>query len=227
MDDAEGLAVLFGVGVVEGGGVFDGLDEGPSDEVGVGDFARAEEGAVLVDDAPVLVHDLDGDGALGSGEGDGEGGRHVLGDAGGGASQQLEGFAFQLRGRGPGARGRGARFARGGWVAVGFVEEELPGVVDGGAVAEVLGVELVFEPAIDAQIGVGWQRHGAFLLYDSVGSGLRRVKGEMTERTQIGGAPAGQPRGWPWPIENRPAGWNPAPPSSRAAGKCGADALVR
>src|ERR1017187_8702204 len=92
MDDAEGLAVLFGVGVVEGGEVFDGLDEGPSDEVGVGDFAPAEEGAVLVDDAPFLVHDLDGDGALGSGEGDGEGGRHVLGDAGGGTAEGLDGL---------------------------------------------------------------------------------------------------------------------------------------
>jgi hypothetical protein len=31
----------------------------------------------------------------------------------------------------------------------------LPGVVDGGAVAEVLGVELVFEPTVDAQIRAG------------------------------------------------------------------------
>src|ERR1035437_5354678 len=60
----EGLAVALGVGVVESGDFFQGFDDGPADEVGVGNFAAADEGAVLIDDAPVFIHHLDGDGAL-------------------------------------------------------------------------------------------------------------------------------------------------------------------
>jgi hypothetical protein len=43
--------------------------------------------------------------------------------------------------------------------AVGF-EDVFPGFIDGGAVVEVLLVELVFEPAIDSHVGFGFKRHG-------------------------------------------------------------------
>ena len=62
------LAVLLGVGVVQPGDFFQRLDDGPADEVGVGDFAAADQRAVLIDDAAVFVHHLDGDGALRGGE---------------------------------------------------------------------------------------------------------------------------------------------------------------
>src|SRR6185369_13389531 len=54
VDDADGLAVLFGEGVIDAGIVFQGADDGPSEEVGVGDLAAADESAVLVDDASVF-----------------------------------------------------------------------------------------------------------------------------------------------------------------------------
>ena len=41
---AEGLAVLFGVGVVQGGELLERLDDGPADQVGVGDFAACRAG---------------------------------------------------------------------------------------------------------------------------------------------------------------------------------------
>ena len=107
MQHAEGLAVLFGVGVVEPGDVFQRLDDGPADEVRVGDFAAADQRAVLIDDAPVFVHHFDGDGALRGGERDGDAGRHILGDASGGAAQGLQLLAGGGFGRGCG--GAGAR----------------------------------------------------------------------------------------------------------------------
>ena len=104
---AEGLAVAFGVGVVEAGDFFEGFDDGPADEVGVGDFAAADEGAVLIDDAAVFVHHLDGDGALRGGERNGDAGRHVFGDASGGAAQGQQLLAGRGFGCGDCRRGSG------------------------------------------------------------------------------------------------------------------------
>ena len=83
----------------------------------------------------------------------------------GGAAQGLEGSPSPGRGRGWGSWGRRA-WAAGGRrrrAAVGF-EDVLPAFVHGGAVVQILLIELVFEPAIDAQFRVGFQRHGGFLL---------------------------------------------------------------
>ena len=77
------------------------LAGGPADEMRVGNLAAAEQGTVLVDDAAVLIHQLDGDGALRSGQGDGEAGGHVFGDAAGGAAEGLE----LVAGEGGGRRG--------------------------------------------------------------------------------------------------------------------------
>ena len=88
--DAVRLAVALGVGVVERGQFAESLHHGPADDVRVGDLALAGDGAVLIDDAAVLVHHLDGDGALRSGQRNGDAGRHVLGNAAGGAAQGLK-----------------------------------------------------------------------------------------------------------------------------------------
>src|ERR1039457_3685430 len=101
---AEGLAVAFGVGVIDSGHFFQGFDNGPADQVGVGNFAAADEGAVLIDDAPVLIHHLDGDGALRGGERNLDAGRHVFGDASGGAAQGQQLLA--------GCEGGGRRWGR-------------------------------------------------------------------------------------------------------------------
>ncbi len=136
--DAVGLAVFFGVGVVEAGKLFECLHHGPADEVGVGDFALADQGAVLVDDAAVLVHHLDGDGALRGGQGNGDAGGHVLGDFAGDAAQGLKLFARQRLRRGGGVAlgrcGRGSRRRE----AVGLLKNVLPAFVHGGAVVQIL-----------------------------------------------------------------------------------------
>src|ERR1035437_5943845 len=86
----ERVPVLFHVSSVQRRDLFERLDDGPTDQVRVRYLAAAEQGPVLVDDAPVLVHYLDGDGALRSGQGDGDAGGHVLRDAAGGAAEGLE-----------------------------------------------------------------------------------------------------------------------------------------
>jgi hypothetical protein len=43
----------------------------------------------------------------------------------------------------------------------GAFEDLLPAFVDGGAVVQILLVQLVFEPAIDTQVRIGFQGHSA------------------------------------------------------------------
>src|ERR1035437_3673659 len=151
----EGLAVALGVGVVESGDFFQGFDDGPADEVGIGNFAAADEGAGLIDDAPVLVHHLPGDGALRGGERNGDAGRHVFGDPSGGAAQRqqlLAGCGF-----GDGDLEGCCRGAVGQWA--GLFEYVLPAFIDGGTVVQVLLIQLVFEPAIDAHFRFGLRGH--------------------------------------------------------------------
>ncbi len=88
--DAIGLAVALGIRVVQRGQIAQGLHHRPADDVSVGDFALAGDGAVLIDDAAVLVHHLDGDGALRRGERNGNAGPHIFGNAAGGAAQGLK-----------------------------------------------------------------------------------------------------------------------------------------
>ena len=116
------------------------------------------QGAVLVDDAAVFVHHLDGDDALRSGQRDGDAGVHVLGDFGGDAAQGLD--VFGGRGRRRGGSRRGARCGRGAAV-VRLFEDVFPAFVHGRAVVQVLLIELVFEPAIDAKFRTGLEGHGA------------------------------------------------------------------
>ena len=108
VDHAVGLAVAFGVGVIERGDFLQRLDDGPSDDVGEGDFAAGKQGAVMVDDAAIFVHHLDGDGALRGGQRNGEAGGHVLGDLPGRAAQWLE--TLKIGRRKIGSRRRGCRF---------------------------------------------------------------------------------------------------------------------
>ena len=85
------------------------LHDGPADDVRVGNLALAEQRAVLIDDAAVLVHHLDRDDALRSGQRNGDAGGHVLGDGAGGAAQRLQFFAAAGSMAGVGAVVWGAR----------------------------------------------------------------------------------------------------------------------
>ncbi len=163
MHHAVGCAFLFGVGLVETGKLFERLDHRPTDQVRVRYPTQAEDGAVLVDDAAVFVHHLDGDGALRGGEGDGNAGRHVFGDPAGGAAQGLQlaaggrlecGFC-----RRPGSGRLGGRGLRRRSDAAARVKHFFPAFVYGGAVEKVLAVKLFFEPAIDAHLRIGIYRH--------------------------------------------------------------------
>ncbi len=87
---AEGLSVFFGVSVIEPGDLFQGFHYRPADEVRVGYLAAAHQRAVLIDDAAIFVHHLDGDGALRGGERNGHTGRHVFRDSSCGAAQGLQ-----------------------------------------------------------------------------------------------------------------------------------------
>jgi hypothetical protein len=69
-------------------------------------------------------------------------------------------FSGAVGGGAEGARGRHGVGAWGRGGAVAF-EDVFPAFVDGGAVVQILLVELVFEPAIDTQIRIGFQGHGA------------------------------------------------------------------
>ena len=174
-DEAERLPVALRVSVIQCGDFGEGFDDRPSDDMRERDLAFAGDGAVLIDDAAVLFHHLDGDSALGGSERNKHAGAHILGNASGGPAQCLKLLAGgRLDGRGGGyghGRGRGGWMSSVGAVAVRGFKYVLPAFVDGGAVVQILLIELVFEPAIDAQIGAGFGCHGGrerFLYYDSV-----------------------------------------------------------
>ena len=112
---------------------------------------------MLVDDAAILVDHLDRDDALGGGLRDAQAGVHVLGDAGGGATQGDQRFTGDrtMFGR-LNSQGFGGMRARlrsvAGRSAVGL-EYLFPAIVDRPAVTQVLLVQLVFEPAVDSKFG--------------------------------------------------------------------------
>jgi hypothetical protein len=137
---AERLAVLFGIGMIQSGPFAQSPDDGPPDEVRVGHLAAPEESSVVVDDAPVFVHHLDGDGALGSGQRNGDAGGHVFGDAGGRAAEWLElgaGRGFGRRGGAGGCREDLCRLSRGRRDAV-RLEYLFPAFVHGRVVVQIL-----------------------------------------------------------------------------------------
>src|SRR5690606_37834658 len=74
------LAVDDGVVPVHVGEVVQRADHRVPDEVGVGDLAAAGALQVVVDDDPVVGHQLRGHGAHAGGGGDAQRGVHVLGD---------------------------------------------------------------------------------------------------------------------------------------------------
>ncbi len=73
--------------MVQGGVGDDGLHDRPADQVRVGNLALAEQRPVVIDEAPVLVNDLDGNDSLRSRQRNGRADRHVLGDARGSSAQ--------------------------------------------------------------------------------------------------------------------------------------------
>ncbi len=76
--------------MIQAGIGFDGSDDGPRDEMGKAEFAFALEGALLVDKITIFFDDADRNLALRGGHGDGQAGRHVLGNAGGRATNRNE-----------------------------------------------------------------------------------------------------------------------------------------
>ena len=140
MHDASRLAVGLAIGMVQAREIFQGFENSPADQVRVGDFALADQRAVLVDDAAIFVHHLDGNDALRGGQRDGHAGVHVLGDFRGDAAQGLEVGGRGCRRRGDmETRGRGD-FRRDGFrVSIGRVfEDVLPAFVHCGAVVQIL-----------------------------------------------------------------------------------------
>ena len=81
---------------------------------------------MLIDDAPVLVDDFDGNRALGGGERHREARFHIPGDAGGGAAH-----GNQLFGSGGGRTGAVTRRRL-------LLEDALPALVDGAVVVQIL-----------------------------------------------------------------------------------------
>ena len=143
VNHAERLSVLLVIGVVEGRNVFEGFDQRPPDDVGVGDFAAPYQPAMLIDDPPVLIHHFDGDGALRGRERNGERGRHILRNAPRRAAQWLK---FDIRGRRRSGGWRSARWrcrsrrngrGSGGRSAI-LLEDALPAFVDRRAVVQIL-----------------------------------------------------------------------------------------
>ena len=93
LDDAEQLARGVGCeGVIQRRIGLDGFHDGPSNEMRVGNLALVEQRAVVIDETPVLVDDLDRDDALRGGQRDGRAQGHVFGNAGSGAAQRHEFF---------------------------------------------------------------------------------------------------------------------------------------
>ena len=106
--NAERLAVLFGVSVVEARKIVERFDDCPSQQVRVRDLAFSDEGAVLIDDPAVLIHHFYGDGALRSRERDCHAGGHIFGDLSGDPAHGLKLLSGSVIQRWSGSRcGRG------------------------------------------------------------------------------------------------------------------------
>ena len=86
--DAKRFAVRLRVGMIERRIGSNRFDDGPADDVRVGNFALARQRAMLIDHTPVLVDYLDRNDALRCCQRDAKAGIHVLGDARGGAAQR-------------------------------------------------------------------------------------------------------------------------------------------
>ena len=117
--DAKDLAAVFGVGVIQARIGFDGLDNGPGDEVREAELAFALQRALLVDEVAVFFNNANRNLALRGGDRNRQTGSHVLGNAGGGAANRNELIAgagdagIQLCGRG-GFLGNNVGYRNGG-----------------------------------------------------------------------------------------------------------------
>ena len=155
-NNAEGLAVALGVGMVQPGMAFERLHDRPADQMRVGNFALADQGAVLVDDAAVFVDNFDGDGALRGSQRHGQAGFHVLSHPGRCAAQRDKLFRGSQFDRGRRRRAFRRRAFRHRSISGRgmLLEDRLPTLVDRSAVVQVLLIELVLEPAVDIHFGV-------------------------------------------------------------------------
>ncbi len=88
MQHSERLAVHLRIGVIESRIGSRGFDDGPADDVRVGNFALAGERPMLIYNAPVFVDHFDRNDALRGSQRDAEAGIHVLGDARSGATER-------------------------------------------------------------------------------------------------------------------------------------------
>ena len=136
---AEALPLALRIRAIERGHLFERLDDGPADNVRVGDLAAPQQRQVLIDDAPVFVHHLDGDGALRSGQRNGHAGGHVLGDPPG---RPAQGLKLLVAGNANLRIGDLSDFAANACSprAVALVEHGLPALVHRRVVAQILAV---------------------------------------------------------------------------------------
>ena len=164
-DHAEGFAIPLGVGVVQVRELLQRLNDAPADQVRVGHLALADQGPVLVDDAAVFVHHLDGDGALRRGERNRACWRPCSRAIRAAAPLQGHELARGRRGRRSGRR-RSAGRHRGGrsrgrrTFGLAVLENLFPAFVHRTSIVQVLLIQLFFEPAIDAGLRVGFGCHG-------------------------------------------------------------------
>ena len=156
---AKRLAIGFRVRVIQGRIGGKRLHDRPGDDVRVGDLALADQRAVFVENAAILVNHLDWHHALRRRQRDAEAGVHVLGDASRRTAQRHKRFtSYRLMlGNGRQRRRRrlivGAVFRSSGAIprscgAVGL-EDFLPAFVDRLAIVQILLIQLVFEPTVD------------------------------------------------------------------------------
>ncbi len=135
---AKRLAVLVRESVVQARKIFQCPHDRPADDVRIRNLAPAQQRAVMIDDAPVLVDHFDRNGALRSRDRNGQARVHVFGDPRRRPPQRRHFF--------PGL-GRQRR-----WMPISprVFKHVFPAVVHRPVVVQILLVKLVFEPAIDA-----------------------------------------------------------------------------
>ena len=157
-----GSPLILRVGMIERRIGWNGFDDGPADDVRVGDFALADQRAMLVHDAPVLVDHFHRNDALRSSQRNAQAGIHVLGDARGCAAEGNQ-LLVRAGGAASGNGGRGAPFGIGGCVGVPLPLQRSgpairfknfrPAIVYRFAIVQILLIQLVFEPTVDTKLG--------------------------------------------------------------------------
>ncbi len=127
--DTVRLTVALGISVIDRGDFVERFDNRPADDVGEGDFSAGEKGPMVIDDAAVLIHHLDGDDALRSGQRHSDAGGHIFRDLSGNPAQRLQ--ALEIGSGEVGRRGKGLGYVAVGALPIGLLKDPFPAVVNG------------------------------------------------------------------------------------------------